>query len=81
LDSTGSGQGPVAGYGECGDEPSGSCATELVIIHQEALSYKIIKMNQAVKVVVDIVHLICGGKQSSKTQRIDCIFGTNGCRL
>jgi hypothetical protein len=27
LDSTGSGQGLVA---ECGDEPSGSCATELV---------------------------------------------------
>jgi hypothetical protein len=32
LDSTGSGQGPVAGCCECGDEPSGSCATELVII-------------------------------------------------
>jgi hypothetical protein len=31
LDSTVSGQGPVAGCGECGDEPSGSCATELVI--------------------------------------------------
>jgi hypothetical protein len=31
LDSTGSGQGPLAGCGECGDEPSGSCATELVI--------------------------------------------------
>jgi hypothetical protein len=30
LVSTGSGQGPVAGCGECGDEPSGSCATELV---------------------------------------------------
>jgi hypothetical protein len=30
LDSTGSGHGPVAGCGECGDEPSGSCATELV---------------------------------------------------
>jgi hypothetical protein len=30
LDSTGSGQGPVAGCGECSDEPSGSCATELV---------------------------------------------------
>jgi hypothetical protein len=30
LDSTGSGQGPVAGRCECGDEPSGSCATELV---------------------------------------------------
>jgi hypothetical protein len=29
LDSTGSGQGPVAGCCECGDEPSGSCATEL----------------------------------------------------
>jgi hypothetical protein len=30
LDSTGSGQGPVAGCCECGDEHSGSCATELV---------------------------------------------------
>jgi hypothetical protein len=30
LDSTGSGQGPVAGCCECSDEPSGSCATELV---------------------------------------------------
>jgi hypothetical protein len=30
LDSTGSGQGPVAGFCECGDEPSGSYATELV---------------------------------------------------
>jgi hypothetical protein len=30
LDSTGSGQGPVAGCCECGDEPSGSWATELV---------------------------------------------------
>jgi hypothetical protein len=30
FDSTGSGQGPVAGCCECGDEPSGSCAMELV---------------------------------------------------
>jgi hypothetical protein len=30
LDSTGSEQVPVAGCCECGDEPSGSCATELV---------------------------------------------------
>jgi hypothetical protein len=30
LDSNVSGQGPVAGCCECGDEPSGSCATELV---------------------------------------------------
>jgi hypothetical protein len=31
LDSTVSGQGQVAGCCECGDESSGSCATELVI--------------------------------------------------
>jgi hypothetical protein len=30
LNSTGSGQGPVAGCCECGDESSGSCATKLV---------------------------------------------------
>jgi hypothetical protein len=30
LDSTVSGQGQVAGFCECGDEPSGSCVTELV---------------------------------------------------
>jgi hypothetical protein len=30
LDSSGTGQGLVAGCCECGDEPSGSCATELV---------------------------------------------------
>jgi hypothetical protein len=33
LDFTGSGQGPVVGCCECGDEPSGSCATELVRIY------------------------------------------------
>jgi hypothetical protein len=32
LDLTVSGQGPVAGCCECGDEPSGSCATELVSV-------------------------------------------------
>jgi hypothetical protein len=30
VDSPGSGQGPVAGCCECGDEPLGSGATELV---------------------------------------------------
>jgi hypothetical protein len=30
LDLAGSGQGPVVGCFECGDEPSGSCTTELV---------------------------------------------------
>jgi hypothetical protein len=39
LDSTGSGQGPVAGCCECGDEPSGSCATELVSCHYETWIY------------------------------------------
>jgi hypothetical protein len=38
LDSTGSGQGPVAGCGKCGDEPSGSCATELVSYTQEGFA-------------------------------------------
>jgi hypothetical protein len=28
LDSTGSGQGPVAGCCECSDEPSGSCKSK-----------------------------------------------------
>jgi hypothetical protein len=31
VDSPGSGQGPLAGCCECGDEPSGSGTTELVI--------------------------------------------------
>jgi hypothetical protein len=36
LDLTGSGQGPVVGCCGCGDEPSGSCATELVSILENA---------------------------------------------
>jgi hypothetical protein len=32
LDPVGSGQGPVAGSSEYGDEPSGSGATELIIV-------------------------------------------------
>jgi hypothetical protein len=39
LDSTVSGQGPVAGCCECGDEPSGSCATELVSYSMVFVSY------------------------------------------
>jgi hypothetical protein len=38
LDSTGSGQGPGAGSCECGDEPSGPCATELVSMHSTSLA-------------------------------------------
>jgi hypothetical protein len=40
LDSTGLGQGPVAGCCECGDEPSGSCATELVSLIQRRINVK-----------------------------------------
>jgi hypothetical protein len=35
FDSTGSGQGPVAGCCECGDEPSVFCATDLVLKEME----------------------------------------------
>jgi hypothetical protein len=41
LDSTGSGQGPVADYCECGDEPSGSCATELVSKYHKSVFLRI----------------------------------------
>jgi hypothetical protein len=34
VDSPGSGQGPLAGCCECGDEPSGSGATDLVCFHR-----------------------------------------------
>jgi hypothetical protein len=30
LDLTGTGQRPVVGCGDCGNEPSGSCAMELI---------------------------------------------------
>jgi hypothetical protein len=39
LDSTVSGQGLVAGCCECGYEPSGSCATELVSYVSSGLYY------------------------------------------
>jgi hypothetical protein len=38
LDWAGSGQGSVAGCGECGDEPSCSCATELVMMNLRILA-------------------------------------------
>jgi hypothetical protein len=34
LDSTGLGQGPVSDCCECGNEPSGSCTTELVSLFE-----------------------------------------------
>jgi hypothetical protein len=38
VDSPGSGQGPLAGCCECGDEPSGSGATELVCLLSQTTS-------------------------------------------
>jgi hypothetical protein len=37
LDSTGSGEGPMASCCECGNEPSCSCATELVLWEEQAI--------------------------------------------
>jgi hypothetical protein len=47
LDSTVSGQGPVAGCCECGDEPSGSCATELVssLLWRKNINFNCMKTN------------------------------------
>jgi hypothetical protein len=47
LDSSGSEQGPVAGCCECGDEPSGSCVTELV-------SYTILHVSSNIPLVMVI---------------------------
>jgi hypothetical protein len=49
LDSTGSGQGPVAGCCECGGEPSGSCATELVS-YPESFLKSLKKLNKPVRI-------------------------------
>jgi hypothetical protein len=46
LDSTVSGQGPVAGCCECGDEPSGSCATELVSYVQDRSQFSFCDLSQ-----------------------------------
>jgi hypothetical protein len=41
LDSTGSGQGPVADFCECGDEPSCSYATELELLGEKKFIFRI----------------------------------------
>jgi hypothetical protein len=48
LDSTGLGQGLVAGCCECGDKPSGSCATELVSYTQT--EHKAVKLFAVFKI-------------------------------
>jgi hypothetical protein len=56
LDSTGSGLGPVAGCCECGDEPSGSCATELVSLPIRTLLYATSGKNLA-SLAVKLFHI------------------------
>jgi hypothetical protein len=51
LDSTGSGQGPVAGYCECGDEPSSSCATELVSSVVQIVLYFVVVSTSIIRVM------------------------------
>jgi hypothetical protein len=51
-----------------------NCVLLHCIIHQGALCGKIIKMNETMKVVVNILNLIRRGKKSSKTQGIHYIF-------
>jgi hypothetical protein len=48
LDLTVSGQGQVAGCCECGDEPSGSCATELVIQKPQISQHEILEGSDSV---------------------------------
>jgi hypothetical protein len=50
LDSTVSGQGPMAGCCECGDEPSGSCATELVSYRHHFCS--VVEISKSAEVLV-----------------------------
>jgi hypothetical protein len=51
MDSPGSGWGPVAGCCECGDEPSGSGGTELVIyeLNMNILFIVFTNFNKAIK--------------------------------
>jgi hypothetical protein len=46
LDSTGSGYGPVMSCCECGDEPLGSCTTELVSVYSEGLKKATANLNE-----------------------------------
>jgi hypothetical protein len=70
LDSTGSGQVPDAGCGECDDEPSGSCTTELV-------SYKLTCINLGVNARIEL--RICswsweGGSRNIVLRRNICVL-------
>jgi hypothetical protein len=52
----GSGQGPVAGCCECGDESSGSCATELVINNELSIVlHRVMKQHWVSRVLAVIL--------------------------
>jgi hypothetical protein len=57
LDSTGSGQGPVAGCCECGDESSGSCATELVSYYSPSNKIIILPTSSIFRVALNCYHV------------------------
>jgi hypothetical protein len=54
LDSIRSGQGPVAGCCECGDEPSGSFATELVILE----NFQLCKLPSASEKLISMIIIL-----------------------
>jgi hypothetical protein len=55
VGSVGSGEGPVAGCCACGDEPSGSCDTELVVSQCVSLDTETQIVHLLTAVVVDHV--------------------------
>jgi hypothetical protein len=70
LDSTVSGQGPVAGCCECGDEPSGSCATELVSFVTVYNKMCSLSTTSDFLVILDGMFVIINNKHSSFYQLI-----------
>jgi hypothetical protein len=77
LDSTVSGQGPVAGCCECGDEPSGSCATELVsILSDYGLDDRAIGVRSPAG-AKDFSYSLCV-QTGSEAHTASCTMGTGG---
>jgi hypothetical protein len=58
----------VAGCCECGDEPSGSCATELVICEEEYLGLR----EQVTEAQI---------KLRNETHLVSCVVHVDGARL
>jgi hypothetical protein len=69
LDSTGSGQGPVADCCECGDEPSGSCATDLVLV-----SYRYVACYHPLRHSIVPIFVMCHGIMNNRVFADAIIF-------